>query len=469
MKLLPTSSLDALSDKTPIALLFPSNAEEHLPGGLLEEVDPGWSAEGTQRIHSHHNRLFLIIGMGKGPGLEDYRKAVFSLLSFGHSWNLSEIVVVTEEISKDIQIAIAEAAVLSTYRFQRHLSKTAPHKTEHVYVVGAKEAWLRKGQSIAEAACEARNLVNEPPNVLTATRLARESERLGEQYGFNVEVFGKAKITSLKMGGLLAVNRGSVEPPTFSILEYKPDNPRNKRPVVLVGKGVVYDTGGLSLKPTPNSMDFMKCDMAGAAAVIGTLCGVAALNLDVHVVGLVPATDNRPGANAFAPGDIITMYDGTKVEVLNSDAEGRMLLADALAYAKQYDPSLVIDLATLTGAQVVAIGSPGMALMATANDNVVSEMDAAGYHTYERVVRLPLWQEYRDMLKSEIADIKNLGPAQGGAITAGKFLEHFTSYPWIHLDIAGPAWNAQTDSYRGQGGSGVGVRMLLRFLEEMKG
>lgn len=369
-------------------------------------------------------------------------------------------------LSKDEQVAIAESVMMSSYRFTRHVQKPAPAVLGEVAIVGADPDSIIIGQAFSAAACEARDLVNEPSNILTATRLAQESERLGQKYGFSVEVLELSKIQSLKMGGLLTVNAGSVEPPTFSILEYKPGNPVNQKPVILVGKGVVFDTGGLSLKPTPNSMDFMKCDMAGAAAVIGAICGIAALKSNVHVIGLVPATDNRPGLNAWAPGDITTMYDGTTVENLHSDAEGRMILADALAYAKQYDPALVIDLATLTGAQVVAIGQPGMALMATAPDEVVDAVQQAGEHTYERSVRLPLWQEYRDMLNSEIADLKNLGPSQGGAISAGKFLEHFTDYPWMHFDIAGPAWSPQADSYRGQGGTGAGVRMLMRFLEK---
>jgi leucyl aminopeptidase len=182
-------------------------------------------------------------------------------------------------------------------------------------------------------------------------------------------VFNKAKITSLKMGGLLSVNLGSMEPPTFSIMEYKPRNAKNKQPVILVGKGVVYDTGGLSLKPTPNSMDMMKCDMAGSAAVAGTMYAIAKAKLPVHVIGLVPATDNRPGENAYVPGDVITMYNGLTVEMLNADAEGRMILADALAYAQKYNPKLVIDLATLTGAAVAAIGTSGIVAMGTADES----------------------------------------------------------------------------------------------------
>jgi len=267
------------------------------------------------------------------------------------------------------------------------------------------------------------------------------------------------------MGGLLAVNKGSVDAATFSIMEWKPKNAKNKKPIVLVGKGVVYDTGGLSLKPTPNSMDIMKCDMGGAAAVAGAVYAVAQAKLPVHVVALIPATDNRPGGNAYAPGDVVTMFDGTKVEVLNTDAEGRMLLADALSYAKKYKPELVFDAATLTGSAMRAIGSYGTVIMGTAKDSVFKKIETSGKETYERVVRFPFWDEYADELKSEIADITNLGGANAGAITAGKFLEHFTDYPWVHFDIAAPAWQYSNSGYLKKGGTGVGVRLFFNFLK----
>jgi leucyl aminopeptidase len=236
-----------------------------------------------------------------------------------------------------------------------------------------------------DATLKARDLVNTPVNLLNAVDLADEFKSMGRKAGFKVEVFNKAKITQLKMGGLLAVNKGSVDPPTFTIMEYKSKKAKNKKPIVLVGKGVVYDTGGLSLKPTPSSMDMMKCDMAGAAAVGCTMYAIAKAKLDVHVIGLVPATDNRPGFNAFAPGDIITMMDGSTVEMLNSDAEGRMILADALHFAKKYKPELVIDLATLTGAAMAAIGHYGIVCMGTAKDEQKAALSLSGLRMYERI------------------------------------------------------------------------------------
>jgi leucyl aminopeptidase len=232
---------------------------------------------------------------------------------------------------------------------------------------------------------------------------------------------------------------------------------------VLVGKGVVYDTGGLSLKPS-NSMDTMKCDMSGAAAVIGTLCAIAGQGLPIHVIGLIPATDNRPGGNAITPGDVITISDGTTVEVLNTDAEGRLILADALHYAKKYKPQLVIDLATLTGAAARAIGPNATVAMGNAGREVWEQLQTSAANTHERLVEFPFWDEYNDLLKSEIADLKNIGGAEAGAITAGKFLEHFTDYPYVHLDIAGPAFLDSPWGYYGKGGTGVGVRLLTDFL-----
>jgi len=277
---------------------------------------------------------------------------------------------------------------------------------------------------------------------------------------------GKEKIETLKMGGLLAVNRGSQDPPQFCILEWRSAAARNVKPIVLIGKGVVFDTGGLSLKPT-EGMDYMKCDMGGAAAVAGTLAAVASNNLPIHLIGLIPITDNLIGAGAFAPGDVITMYSGHTVEIMNTDAEGRLILADALHYAKKYDPELVLDFATLTGAAVKALGNQAICYMGTAPKSIKEALEASGMATYERLVELPLWKEYGEEIKSNIADLKNLGSSNAGMITAGKFLEHFVGdYPWLHFDIAGPAYLRTANGYRTKEGTGVGVRLLYDFLKK---
>jgi leucyl aminopeptidase len=377
-------------------------------------------------------------------------------------------VLLSSSLKDAEQAAFAEGLALGAYRFTKYfVRKKEKQSLQEIVFRQLNADTLKDLQAVVESTYVARNLVNEPLSYLTAKMLAKEIEKLGNETGFKVEVFNKKKIEALKMGGLLAVNRGSQDPPTFSILEYKSAQAKNSAPIVLVGKGVVYDTGGLSLKPTPGSMDSMKSDMGGAAAVIGAINAAAKAELPIHVIGLIPATDNRPGEKAYVPGDVVKMYDGSTVEVLNTDAEGRMLLADALAYAKNYKPQVVVDLATLTGAAAVAIGKYGVVAMGTADNKDFAKLDAAGKECYERVARFPFWDEYDELLKSTIADQKNIGGREAGAITAGKFLEHFTDYPWIHIDIAGPAFLDSADHYRSQGGTGVGVRLIYQFLKSL--
>ncbi len=367
----------------------------------------------------------------------------------------------------ELIFAFVEGLVMSNYRFEKYV--TSPDKKAtfpeviSIYSPYFQDEDMVRLQAVCQAVYFTRDLVNEPLSHLNAVGLAEKIAALGGKAGFSVEVMNKEKIEKSGMGGLLAVNKGSVDPPSFSVLEWKPDDRINEKPFVLIGKGVVYDTGGLSLKPTMNSMDYMKSDMAGAAAVAGVLYAVALNFLPVHVVGLVPATDNRPDGNAIVPGDIVTMFDGTTVEVMNTDAEGRLLLGDALSWSKKYDPELVIDLATLTGSAAAATGTQGMVAMQKSAEKWYSALEESGFFTHERLVQFPLWEEYKEMLKSDIADIKNIGGKEAGTITAGKFLEHFTSYPWIHLDIAGMAFLHKADAYRTKGGSAVGVRLLFDF------
>jgi leucyl aminopeptidase len=403
--------------------------------------------------------------------LESIRKHGSSITDQLNAEKRTHIALMSELSSADYIVALAEGIALSNYQFIKHKpsAKKSAHTLSTISVVDEKipSQQLVNLSTAIDATLKARDLVNEPVNVLNATDLANAFKAMGKQAGFKVEVLTKTKITQLKMGGLLAVNQGSVDPPTFSIMEYKPKNPKNKKPYVLVGKGVVYDTGGLSLKPTPNSMDLMKCDMAGAAAVGCTMYAIAKAKLDVHVIALVPATDNRPGFNAFAPGDIITMMDGSTVEMLNSDAEGRMILADALHYAKRYKPEMLIELSTLTGAAAAAIGQYGIVCMGTATDEQKTKLTVSGLRMHERLAEFPFWDEYDELLKSDIADQKNLGGPYGGAITAGKFLVKYTDYPYMHFDIAGPAFVTAKDSYRGKGGTGYGVRLLFDFFSNL--
>lgn len=371
---------------------------------------------------------------------------------------------------KSNSLLVAEGFALSGYQYLKYRKEAAKEKFALETIdFGAKitAATLSELSATLKAVFWARDLVNEPVSGLNATQLAEAIEAKGKEANFSVTVLEKSKIEALKMGGLLAVNKGSVDPPTFTIIEYKPKKPSNKKPIVLVGKGVVYDTGGLSLKPTAGSMDSMKSDMAGAACMAGTIYAAAMMNLPVHLIGLIPATDNRPGLNAYAPGDIITMFDGTTVEVLNTDAEGRMILADALAYSDKYKPELVIDAATLTGAAVRAIGSRASIIMGNADKKYFNLLNEAGMETYERVVEFPFWDDYFDEMKSKIADLNNIGSGYAGMITAGKFLEHFVKAPYIHMDIAGPAFLDKPQDYRGFGGTGTGIRLLINFLKRL--
>ncbi len=438
------------------------------PLGTLSPPEVGSGQAGQQRLKAVGGQPLLLLGLGDPSSPEGLRRAVHTAVTKANEAHFSRLCLTWVLPKAPDLAAIAEAVLLSNYQFLRYFREPKANSLTEVSLLSDApdaEGALQTGAACARAACVARDLVNEPANTLTAEALAKRAEALGKEFGFGVEVLSKSRIQALKMGGLLAVNAGSQAPPTFSILTYEPEGSSEEPPVVLVGKGVVFDTGGLSLKPTANSMDFMKSDMGGAAAVIGAMCGIAALKLPRRIIGLIPATDNRPGENAFAPGDVIRMYDGSTVEVLNTDAEGRMILADALAYAKQYDPALVIDLATLTGSAVVALGHLGIALMSTAGPEVVGQFQAAGEATHERVVEFPLWDEYAEQLRSDIADRKNIGGRFADVVLAGKFLQSFTDYPWVHLDIAGPAWLPAPDSYRGKNGSGAGVRLLIDFLK----
>ena len=396
---------------------------------------------------------------------ENARKAgasLFRVLEKKKGGSLQLINTIREPLSP----FFLEGFILASYAFTKYKKEKENVQLTDISVVDPLITGdqLLEVNHLTEAVFFARDLVNEPLSTLTAVRMAEEFQRAGDRAGFSVEIFGIQKIKSLKMGGLLAVNKGSIDPPTFSVLEWKPEGCRNNKPVVLVGKGIVFDTGGLSLKSTPNSMDTMKSDMGGGAAVAATLYALAKNQIPVHVIGLIPATDNRPDGNAYAPGDIITLYDGTSVEIKNTDAEGRLILADALGYAKKYEPELVIDVATLTGTASLITGINGLAAMGTDKQAMVL-LKKAGDEVYERIIELPLWEEFAEPLKSPVADLNNLGVREGQASIAGKFLEHFTGYPWIHMDIAGSAFITENKDYRKKGGTGVGTRLLFNFLK----
>lgn len=374
-------------------------------------------------------------------------------------------------LSKEEILGFAEGIALSSYCFDNY--KTDPerliHPFDHISIIHDEVSTedIRNSIIIYEAVEKAKDLVNEPYSALNAEQLSASLVDMGREAGIEVEVLDKKKIEELKMGGILAVNKGSVVPPSFTIMEYKPENAKNTKPIVLVGKGVVYDTGGLNIKVS-NFMYDMKSDMGGAAMMGAAIYAIARLGLPYHIITLVPATDNRPSGEAYASGDIINMYDGTNVEVVNTDAEGRVILADALAYSKKYDPCLIINSATLTGAAERAIGRYGIVAMENNAEGYLDTMKKAGNDVYERIAEFPFWSEYDELIKSDIADIKNsVFGGNAGMITAGKFLSYFTgNIPFIHLDIAGVALSDKKYGYIPKGGTGYGVRLIIKFIED---
>jgi leucyl aminopeptidase len=398
---------------------------------------------------------------------EKLRRAAGDLYKDLREHKHEEILVVDLSEKVALTLAFIEGLGLRHYQFLKYQTNKAekrnPLKEIKIFSSPITDEQVAQLNILLQAMYYTRDLVNEPVANLNAVQLANEFEKMGQLAGFEVEIFNKKKIESLQMNGLLTVNKGSVDPPTFSVLTWKPKNAINKNPYVLVGKGIVYDTGGMNLKPG-NYLDTMKSDMAGAASVAGALYALAKAAVPVYVIALIPATDNRTNGNAYVPDDIIQFKNGVTVEVKNTDAEGRLVLADALIFAKQYNPVLVIDIATLTGSAAQAVGNLGIVAMSTVREDL-NQLKVSGNNVYERIVELPLWNEYDKMLESDIADIKNIGGKEAGAITAAMFLKHFVDYPWIHLDIAGPAFLSKADNYRGVGATGVGVRLFFDFFK----
>lgn len=467
-KLTESSHLLVITDKFSNVFGLPDKVNDYIVAQLKQK-------DKKTLTYNYIGRYISIIlpdkSLSRQKLAETLRKHGASVADAINQHKGSEIYIYNQTRDASLSLFAAEGICLANYQFLKYRKdiETSRNSLKEIIIANSslKAAEVEELNRVCRATCMARDLVNEPVNRLNAQGLADAFKQMGREAGFKVQVFDKAKITQLKMGGLLSVNQGSVDEPTFTVMEYKSDKAKNKKPWVLVGKGVVYDTGGLSLKPTPNSMDMMKCDMAGAAAVGCALYAIAAAKLNVHVIGLVPATDNRPGFNAFAPGDIITMMDGSTVEMLNSDAEGRMILADALHYAKRYEPALVIDIATLTGAAMAAIGTSGIVGMGNTGKVQKEKLHASADNVHERIAEFPFWDDYAELMKSDIADQKNLGGALAGAITAGKFLEKFTDYPYYHLDIAGPAFLSAKESYRTKGGTGVGVRLFYDLFKNL--
>lgn len=317
-------------------------------------------------------------------------------------------------------------------------------------------------QTIAAGAMLARDLVNRPPNVVTPRYMAKTAKAIATEFGLGLTIGGRKWAAERDMGAFLAVAKGAGEPPKFIVLTHN-EAREDLDTVVLVGKGITFDTGGISIKASAN-MEAMKTDMGGAAAVMGAMRTVAALDLPLRVIGIMPCTENMPDANAYRPADVITASNGKTIEIISTDAEGRMVLADGLVFANRYAPAAVIDLATLTGSCVVALGEEIAAGLFCTDEWLQAQLVAAGAAAWERVWPLPLWDEYRDAIKSDVANMKNSGGRFGGVGTSAIFLKEFTSYPWAHLDIAGMVSSKSGGPYTPAGATGFGVRLLVDFL-----
>ncbi len=367
--------------------------------------------------------------------------------------------------------ALAEGSVLGAYQFTRYKSKADPDKLERVAVIGTGgkrvQSALALGQRIGEGIVIARDLVNEPGGSMTPVRLAEAAVEIAEREGLQITVLGLDEIREAGLGGLLGVNRGSAQPPQFIELSYAPATPRGH--LALVGKGITFDSGGLSIK-TGAGMMTMKSDMGGAAAILGAFSAITAVAPRVRVTGYIPATDNMTGSDATRPGDVLKIRNGKTVEVLNTDAEGRLILADALSLASEAKPDAIVDLATLTGAVEVALGNRIAGLMG--NDEAwIDQVRAAAGAVGERVWPLPLPEDYRKRIDSDVADLRNISrTTDGGSLTAGLFLREFVGegIPWAHLDIAGAAWSNDVDGEVVKGGTGFGVRTLLELAKHFK-
>ena len=452
-------------------------------GNILRAGDMDGKSGSTLLLHSVPGIAavrVLLVGLGKERELNErhYRQALRAAIKALGNLQAAEVAIFLAEVTvkkRDIGWRVAqlvEIAEDSTYCFDRFKSKPAASKKGvaklQVHVarrdeVAAGEEGLSQGKALASGVSFAKDLGNLAPNYCTPTYLAEQAQALVKSHGLQVEVLEQADIEKLGMGSFLGVTKGSMQPPKLIVLQHRKGK-KNQRPVVLVGKGITFDTGGISLKPGAD-MDEMKYDMCGAASVLGTFKTIAELDLPLNVVGIIPTCENMPDGNATRPGDVLTSMSGQTIEVLNTDAEGRLILCDALTYAEQFEPQAVVDVATLTGACVIALGHHASGLFSN-KDSLAEELLQAGNEAQDRAWHLPFWDDYQGQLDSNFADMANIGGRAGGSITAACFLSRFTKkYDWAHLDIAGTAWKSGKE----KGATGRPVPLLTEFLRQRAG
>ena len=457
-------------------------ADEALDGALRRLIDLG-DFEGK---HKQTAILYTkdaitaprlaVVGMGKSDEFdaEKAREAAGEIACQLRDLGVKTIAIPTPSDAPPEMIqAATEGSLLALYQFNQHKTEGLDDVKELDAItflvsdedgISTLEAAVALGSAIARGTMLARDLSNQPGNKLTPTILAEKAQEVADGTGLTCEIFDLAKLKEKGFGTLIAVAQGSQEEPRFITLEYIPEGEKRET-VVYVGKGITFDSGGISLKPG-KGMEEMKHDMSGAAAVLGAMQVIGNIKPNLHVVGLIAASENMPSGTAIKPGDVVTSYSGKTVEIINTDAEGRLVLADALGYAGRYEPQAVIDLATLTGAVIVALGNFTAGMMGTDQD-LMNRLQAAGEKTHERVWQLPLWDDYDEQIKSDTADAKNIGDGTAGTIAGAVFLKKFAEgYPWVHLDIAGTAWDMKGSSYVPKTASGFGVRLLVQLAQD---
>ena len=459
------------------AELLDNAARNHL-SDIIRRGDMEGKSGSTLLLHNVPGTLcdrVLLVGLGKEKefGDKEYCDAVRSAVrTLNETGSFDGTVFLTETSVRKRSAAwrVRQATIVAqetVYRFDQFKSKKDKVRRplrKLTFVVDRRnelataEEALNQGQAIAEGMALAKNLANLPANVCTPTYLAEIAQKLAAEHKLDCQILDSEEMAALGMQSLLAVAKGSQQPPRLIILQHKGGKADDK-PVVLVGKGVTFDSGGISIKPAAE-MDEMKYDMCGAAGVLGTIKAAAMMKLPINLTVIVPSTENMPGGAATRPGDIVTSMSGQTIEILNTDAEGRLILCDALTYASRFEPDILIDVATLTGACVVALGHVATGLFAN-NDTLARELLHAGDEAHDRAWQMPLWDDYQDLLKSPFADMANIGGRWGGSITAACFLSRFTrKYVWAHLDIAGTAWKSGTD----KGATGRPVPLLMHYL-----
>ena len=415
--------------------------------------------------------LAFVFGLGKKGQLnpETLRKAGGGVAKSCVANKVKSVCFILPVDGKEAYMsqAVTEGLILGSYQFNEfRTTDEDPFEMETATVVGGNQKDVKKGVAIANGVCLARDLDNRPGNVATPTHLAENAQAIGKSGGMKVTVFEREKFTKMGMGALAGVASGTKVPPKFILMEYWGGN-KSAKPIVLVGKGLTFDSGGISIKPA-NRMDEMKYDMCGSGVVLGVMKAIATLSPKMNIVGIIPSTENMSGDKAYRPGDILKAYNGKTIEILNTDAEGRLILADGLSYAtKHYDPKYILDFATLTGAVVVALGHVASGIMGT-DAELIKNIKASSVKTGEKVWEFPLWDEYLEQVKSKIADVKNLGASgQAGSIAGGAFLKAFVGddIPWCHFDIAGTAWGDKNLPYLNKGkATGEVIRLVVDLI-----